>query len=426
MRHYRITDTIHVYFDCLVEGDDKRKREELSKQKMLREIFGEEVRWAYGENGSPYLVDRQEYVSISHSKDYLCIAVSKFEPVGVDVEQVQPRIDKLKSKFMTDNELQQLPHPSLQNLTVCWSAKEAVYKIAGNMAGAYGERITLCMDDIEESRFSAMIGIQNQYLARVLERNDEYVIVLATRNRTVYESINYKRFAGRKILTVLLDPEKTPLTDLPSLAIKMNEGGIDFVFVGGSSGSALLDTFVDELKRYVPEIPVVLFPGNLMQITHKADALLFLSVISGRNPEMLIGRQVEAAKILDEEQIDIIPMGYILVDGGRKSAVERASGTTAIPQTNVEEIVSTAVAGKLLGMQLIYLEAGSGALSPVSPLLVQQVKSRINVPLIVGGGICSVEQMHSAFAAGADMVVVGNHFEQHPEDIVLFGKAREN
>lgn len=233
----------------------------------------------------------------------------------------------------------------------------------------------------------------------------------------VYEQIMSRKAAGKKTLALLLDPEKTRLTDLPRLCHYAEEGGIDLIFVGGSGYYAHIDNFVKELKKY--SIPVVLFPGNREQFTPAADAILFLSLVSGRNPEFLIGQHIKVAKAVKESGIEIIPTGYILIEGGRESSVAKASQTQ--PLREREEIVSTAIAAELTGKRLIYLEAGSGAIHPVDKGTIMAVRTAIEVPLIVGGGIRSTTQMRQAFEAGADIVVIGNHFEHHPEDIVDFG-----
>ncbi len=208
-------------------------------------------------------------------------------------------------------------------------------------------------------------------------------------------------------------------------------GGFDFFFVGGSGLNHSIDTFVQQLKSSIEyrasnieQPPIVLFPGSVEQFTPEADCLLFLSLLSGRNAEMLIGQQVRAARKVRQSGIETISMGYILVDGGKLSSVEKASGTHAIPANEVDTIVDTALAGELLGMQLIYLEAGSGAHTPIAPSTIQAVREAIDLPLIVGGGICTIEQMNAAFNAGADLVVIGNHFEQHPEEIWQFASAK--
>ncbi len=219
--------------------------------------------------------------------------------------------------------------------------------------------------------------------------------------------------ANGKMLAILLDPEKTALTDL-----NRRTESADLVFVGGSTGEGA-DRLTEALKKQTDK-PVILFPGNIQQITDQADALLFLSVLSSRNAEMLIGRQIEAARAVRQSGIETIPMGYILIDGGTHSSVEHTTRSQPIPQTDIEQIVSTAIAAELLGMRLVYLEAGSGAKTPVSTDIIRAVRQAVSLPLIVGGGICTPEQMQQAFNAGADVVVIGNHFERHPEQIPLF------
>ena len=191
------------------------------------------------------------------------------------------------------------------------------------------------------------------------------------------------------------------------------------IFVGGSSGGEQTEKVVKQLKAQY-DVPVVLFPGNVRQVTSEADALLFLSLLSGRNAEMLVGQQVRAAEAVRQAGIETIPMGYILVDEGRESAVARVSGTQPIAQEAVDEIVQTAMAAAMMGKQLVYLEAGSGALEPVRAEVIRAVRAAISCPLIVGGGIRSTEAMQRAFNAGADIVVVGNWLEEHPEALEEF------
>lgn len=221
---------------------------------------------------------------------------------------------------------------------------------------------------------------------------------------------------GQKMLAVLIDPEKADVSRLDSLCARLNEGQPDFIFVGGSTGTQI-EQVVVSLKQHT-DIPVVLFPGNVSQFTPTADALLVLSLLSSRNPAFLIGAQVKAARKILDSGIDTLSVGYILVDGGRRSSVERATGSE--PLTKTEEILNTAIAAELLGFRSVYLEAGSGASTPVSVNTIRAVRECLRVPLIVGGGIRTTEQMLDAFAAGADLVVIGNHFESHPEQIPLF------
>ena len=222
---------------------------------------------------------------------------------------------------------------------------------------------------------------------------------------------------GRKLFAWLVDPEKAEALftagETPASPVNM------LIFVGGSSGGEQTEKVVKQLKaRY--DVPVVLFPGNVSQVTAEADALLFLSLLSGRNAEMLVGQQVRAAEAVRRSAIETIPMGYILVDGGRESAVARVSGTRPIAQEAVDEIVHTAMAAQMMGKQLVYLEAGSGALEPVREEVIRAVRAAISCPLIVGGGIRSTETMQRAYNAGADIVVVGNWLEEHPEELEEF------
>ena len=227
------------------------------------------------------------------------------------------------------------------------------------------------------------------------------------------------------MLIVLLDPEKTSHPE--TAARQIVEGGVDLVFVGGSGYNQPLGEYLKHLRMLLTKdgkqtCPIVLFPGDISQFSAEADALLFLSLLSGRDAEMLIGRHIRSAVAIRESGIETIPMGYILVDGGRQSSVERVTKTK--PLVDKQEIVSTALAGEMLGKQLIYLEAGSGAKNPVGKDIIRSVRQKLTIPLIVGGGICTVDQMNEAFLAGADIVVIGNYFEHHPEEISIFASAK--
>jgi phosphoglycerol geranylgeranyltransferase len=216
---------------------------------------------------------------------------------------------------------------------------------------------------------------------------------------------------GEKILAILLDPDKVDFDELDNLAAKIERAGAQIILVGGSRVfTDRMDELVLELKDRT-SIPVVLFPGNPSQISLHADGILFLSLLSGRNPDYLIGHHVKAAPVLAASQLEIIPTGYILVDGGKQTAVARVSNTQ--PLDAQEEIINTAIAGQLLGQQLIYLEAGSGAAKSVSTEIVKQVAMQLEIPLIVGGGIRSKSKINEIFEAGADIVVIGTAFEEN-------------
>lgn len=220
---------------------------------------------------------------------------------------------------------------------------------------------------------------------------------------------------NKKQLAVLVDPDKQNEVQLLALIQQAQNAKVDFFFAGGSL--LMEDRFeqtIETIKSHC-EIPVVIFPGNNYQISKRADALLMLSLISGRNAEYLIGQHVVAAPALKEARLETIPTGYILIDGGKTSTTSYITQTVPIPNDKADIAVATAIAGEMLGQKLIYLEAGSGAKHCVSTTLVRAVKKNISVPLIVGGGIRNSEQAEEICEAGADIIVVGNVLEKEPE-----------
>ncbi len=229
-------------------------------------------------------------------------------------------------------------------------------------------------------------------------------------DRNIYKSIANACSSGKKLLAVLIDPEKFELADSAAF-LRSLPAETTHLFIGGSSvKDNKTGELVAEFKLYTAK-PLVLFPGDVNQLTPNADALLFLSLISGNNPEYLIGQQVKAVSILRTMKLEVIPTGYILIDGGKESAVARISGTSAISQEDKQRIIDLAKAAELSGKRLVYLEAGSGALYPVRPDIISAVKNELNIPLIVGGGIRTKEQLSAAYHAGADMIVMGTAFE---------------
>ncbi len=210
-----------------------------------------------------------------------------------------------------------------------------------------------------------------------------------------------------------MDPDNSTLDDIKQLRDIKSEYWPDFIFVGGSLTSVQPDELILNIKENF-EMPVVLFPGNLLQLTGKADSILFLSLISGRNPDLLIGNHVIAAPHLKQMNIEIIPTGYILINCGTKTSVEYISQTDAIPFSKTDIAVATAMAGEMLGLKLIYLEGGSGASHPVPPAMIRAVRNAISVPIIVGGGLRKPEDIKSAYDAGADMLVLGNGYKDDP------------
>lgn len=234
----------------------------------------------------------------------------------------------------------------------------------------------------------------------------------------LYQHILSNKASNKKMLAVLLDPDKCHGELLSQVLNQLEQSQPDFIFIGGSSQYCSTDDLLAALDK-VPA-PKILFPGDKSQFSIKADALLLLSLISGRNPDYLIGQHVYSALKIKKSGVQVIPVGYILVDGGTESAVKRVSKTEPIAADDIEKCLSTAVAGQLLGMQMIYLEAGSGALSPVSSEIISAVKNELDIPLIVGGGIKNINQLKKALDAGADLVVVGNIFESEAEKMGEF------
>ena len=216
----------------------------------------------------------------------------------------------------------------------------------------------------------------------------------------------------KNALAILIDPDKFNISET-KLFLNRIPKKTTHLFVGGSTvDKGSTQTAVLAIKMH-SNLPVFLFPGDYQQITQAADVLLFLSLLSGRNAEYLVGQQVKAVSNLVNTNIEIIPTGYILVDGGNESAVARISNTLPMSQENVNGIIDTAIAGQYMGASLIYLEAGSGAKYPVQPHLIERVKSVLNVPLIVGGGIKTELQMEEAYDAGANMIVMNSLFRNH-------------
>jgi len=241
-------------------------------------------------------------------------------------------------------------------------------------------------------------------------------------NNTIYKHINSVKARGEKLLAVLIDPDKMKLNNVSDFISKVHQSIATHIFVGGSEvDEGLTETLVIALKKHT-SLPIVLFPGDVIQITDKADGILFLSLISGRNPDYLIGKQVEAVSKLATTNLEVIPTGYILIENGKKTAVQRVSKTKPIERKAINIITDTAKAGELLGMKLIYLEAGSGATHAISSHIISEVKQLLRIPLIVGGGIRSKAEMESAYDAGADVVVIGTAFE---EDESFFNELKK-
>jgi len=228
---------------------------------------------------------------------------------------------------------------------------------------------------------------------------------------------------GKKLLAILIDPDKVILDMLPDFFARIGTSMATHIFVGGSTDIDNKTAHVVKAVKRQTNLPVILFPGDYSHVTEEADALLFLSLISGRNSEYLIEQQVQSIPRLRNTNLEIIPTGYILIDGGVETAVQRVSNTKPMCQNNTELIVDTALAGEYSGKKLIYLEAGSGATTAVASTIIRNVKKSLSIPLIVGGGIRTKDQLEQAYNAGADLVVIGTAFEK---DLSFFEHLKNN
>lgn len=230
--------------------------------------------------------------------------------------------------------------------------------------------------------------------------------------RHLYSVLTERKSRRQKSFAVLIDPDKAPIEMLDELIALGAEATVDFWFVGGSLVvSHQLEEQVQYLKKH-SDIPVILFPGSPSQITRHADALLYLSLVSGRNADLLIGQHVLSAPLVKQSGLEVLPTGYMVIDGGAPTTVSYISNASPIPSNKKEIAQCTAMAAEMLGMKLIYLDAGSGARTPVSEEMIEAVAAQIDVPLIVGGGITDPAKASAACRVGADLVVVGNAIEK--------------
>ncbi|MFV5687777.1 geranylgeranylglyceryl/heptaprenylglyceryl phosphate synthase [Flavobacterium sp. ZT3R25] len=227
----------------------------------------------------------------------------------------------------------------------------------------------------------------------------------------IYNQLLQDKLENKKRLAILLDPDKVVLENLDLLISKINHSPATHIFIGGSLVTTnILEELIVQIKQNC-NLPLVLFPGNPSQISAKADAILFLSLISGRNPDYLIEHQVNAVPILKQTDLEVISTGYILIESGNETAVGRVSKTKPLDRNDIDYVIQTAQAGEMLGNKLIYLEAGSGAKQAVPLKMIKKVAQNIEIPLVVGGGIVNLQGIQKAYNAGADLVVIGTAFE---------------
>ncbi|MFO7827686.1 MAG: geranylgeranylglyceryl/heptaprenylglyceryl phosphate synthase [Bacteroidales bacterium] len=241
----------------------------------------------------------------------------------------------------------------------------------------------------------------------------------------IQQLIDQKIKKNKKLFALLIDPDHHNDQSIIELVQNANQSKVDLIFVGGSLLNSSINQSLQLIKKNT-SLPVVLFPGSLLQVSSEADGILLLSLISGRNPDLLIGNHVIAASHIKKSRLEVLPTGYILVEGGKSTSVEYMSNTKPIPADKTDIAVATAIAGEMLGLKLIYLEAGSGAKSSLADEMIRQVKNNINIPLIVGGGIKNEQDIQRIINAGADIIVAGTILEKDSSLLASLVQAVHN
>jgi len=242
----------------------------------------------------------------------------------------------------------------------------------------------------------------------------------------LYENFQKAKEEGKKKFAVLIDPDQLRMNNLDKILNIAIEAEVDYFFIGGS---LIVNSVLDDCLSHIAkacDIPKILFPGNSLQLSYRADGILFLSLISGRNAELLIGRHVNTAPYIKLSPLEVLATGYMLVDGGITTTVSYISNTTPIPAAKDDIALCTAMAGEMLGLKLIYMDAGSGAKNPISTSMISCVSGGVQIPLIVGGGIRTPEKALANVEAGADVIVVGNAIEKDPTLIKEIADAIHN
>ncbi len=239
---------------------------------------------------------------------------------------------------------------------------------------------------------------------------------------SIYSRLRHRTAKGKKHLAVLIDPDGIDMEHIDKLVSLAGEAQVDYFFIGGS---LITDDVLEQCIRRIKaqcSIPCIIFPGSHLQVSAEADAILFLSLISGRNAEMLIGQQVVAAPYIKKVGLEAISTGYMNIDGGNATTVSYISNAFPIPRNKPAIAKSTAIAGEMLGHNVLFLDAGSGAQFPVSADIIQAVRKAIEIPIIVGGGIKTLKQCADALSAGADIVVIGDAIEKEPRKLREFAE----
>lgn len=241
----------------------------------------------------------------------------------------------------------------------------------------------------------------------------------------IYNLIQNRIKKHQKSLLLLIDPDKFNAQRIQQIGNMIKGRSVPFIVVGGSMISSPISPVVKAIKE-VLQLPIVLYPGSPTHLTEGADGLFLLSMISGRNPDLLIGHHVTAAPLLKQMNIEIISTGYMLIDGGCTTSVEYISQTRPIPANKSDIAVATAMAGEMLGLKMIYMDAGSGAKNPIPTEMIANVRENISLPMLIGGGIKTAQQLKAAYSAGADMVIIGNALEKNPDLLNEMLEVAEN
>src|SRR5690554_648308 len=241
----------------------------------------------------------------------------------------------------------------------------------------------------------------------------------------IYNLIQNRIKKHQKSLLLLIDPDKFNAQRIQQIGNMIKGRSVPFIVVGGSMISSPISPVVKDIKE-VLQLPIVLYPGSPTHLTEGADGLFLLSMISGRNPDLLIGHHVTAAPLLKQMNIEIISTGYMLIDGGCTTSVEYISQTRPIPANKSDIAVATAMAGEMLGLKMIYMDAGSGAKNPIPTEMIANVRENISLPMLIGGGIKTAQQLKAAYSAGADMVIIGNALEKNPDLLNEMLEVAEN
>jgi putative glycerol-1-phosphate prenyltransferase len=424
---WQITETVeellHLLENCDIDNEaydkiknENRRKQWLAARCLVKTLTQNNHKILYTDCGKPF-VETIFDISITHTQDIVCVILSNSQKVGIDIEYISSRIEKIAHKFLNETERNFIDKNNYhKHLFACWGAKEALYKLYGERNLIFDRDMIIAPFEIsDEGTFSAQLitnDLNKEFYFKYFTF-DNYMLVWTCCNM-IYKDINENIKKGKKLVGILIDPGKLSIKDLVNTVKIANKSKVNYILVGGSIISEHIDICIETIKKHC-KIPVLLFPGSLMQVTEKADGILFLSLISGRNADFLIGNHVIAAPILKKSKIEVIPTGYILVENGKTTAVEYMSNTRPIPKDKTDIAVATAMAGELLGLKMIYLEAGSGASSTVSSQMISEIKSNINCPLIVGGGIRSKKEIQQAFKSGADMVILGTIVEENPD-----------